>query len=81
MNAALELFLLGIGLTQRFDKITAKYKSKTTNIADSTVRNLVAKAKTSLVEKNANVAYNIPCKWKEYGYTGKTNPMWCNRKK
>ena len=67
--------------THKFNKIAAKHKFKTTNKADNKVRNLVAKAKTPLGEKNANVVYNIPCKCKEFGYTGETYRMWGTRKR
>ena len=67
--------------THKFNKIAAKHKFKTTNKADNKVRNLVAKAKTPLGEKNANVVYNILCKCKEYGYTGETYRMRGTRKK
>ena len=59
--------------TRKFNKMAANHKSKRTNKVDK-VRNLVARAKTLLSkkkanvvynEKKANVVYNIPCKCKE----------------
>ena len=65
----------------KLNKIPAKHKFKTTNKSDNKVRNLVAKAKTPLGEKNAKEVYNIPCKCKKYGYTGEIYRICGTRKK
>ena len=48
--------------TQQFNKIARKHGFKVANKTENRVRDLVAKAKTPLGEKNTNVVYNIPCK-------------------
>ena len=62
-------------LTQQFNKIAKKHRFKTTTKADNKVRDVTAKARTPLGEKNTNVTYNIPCGCEGYSYTGETNRM------
>jgi len=67
--------------TQIFSRIARQHRFRTTTKADNKVRDITAKARTPLGDKNANVTYNIPCGCKEYSYTGETDRMWRTRKK
>ena len=67
--------------TQIFSRIARQHRFKTTTKADNKVRDITAKARTPLGDKNANVTYNIPCGCKDYSYTGETDRMWRTRKK
>ena len=42
---------------------------------------MVVNAKTPLGEKNTHIVYNIPCKCKQYAYTGESDRKWITRKK
>ena len=45
------------------------------------MKDLTAKAKTPLGDKNSNVVYNIPCGCHKYSYTGETHRKWETRRK
>ena len=68
-------------LTQQFNKIAKKHRFKTTTKADNKVRDVTAKARTPIGEKDTNVTYNIPCGCEGYSYTAETNRMWKTRKR
>ena len=69
------------GFTLEFNKIARKHRFKVANKTQSRVKDLISNAKTPLGGKNTDVVYRIPCKCKDYSYTGETYRMWDTRER
>ena len=67
--------------TNRFNKIARRHRFRVANKTDNTVRDLISKAKTTLVKNSTNVTYNIPCKCNKYACNGETKRKWRSREK
>ena len=67
--------------TRAFSRIAKQHKFRSTSKAVNKVKDLSAKAKTPLGDKNMNVVYKIPCGCEEHSYTGHTDRKWGSRKK
>ena len=68
-------------ITPQFNKIAREHGFKVANKSGTRVKDLTAKAKTPLGDKNSNVVYNIPCGCHKYSYTGETHRKWETRRK
>ena len=66
--------------TPEFNKI-ARQHNKVANKTGKRVKDLTAKAKTPLRDKNKQIVHNIPCKCHKHAYTGETDRKWESRKK